>query len=161
MSDYFNQSAYMRWLRSYYQSLSNYTSHIENIRDRLNNASDAQVNSNPELRTEIERDLDRIEEKIDLAMPRNFNNDATPLTSGERFSENMKLLIDLLFGIFNRSQPFKGIYQKERERVQHIHHEFNFKDHLNEVKHKMDTLLNPAALSTNETNETLRKTEQA
>lgn len=141
MTEYLNQAEYMRWMRHYQNSLDNYLARIAAIHQIVDTAPEDAASTFPGLREEIERTLDEIEAKLEDAMPRDFSENAEPLRGIAVFAEDIKLILNMFFKLFNRPPPFKGIYEAEKERVQQVHQSFKFKDKLIEVQTMVDKLI--------------------
>ncbi len=131
---YFNETAYKAWYRQYQVNLGNFINQLNAVRLRIDSLPE------PGSRHKLEHSINIIYEKFEKVIPRDFSEGAKPLDGPETFAENLKVLSNLILKIFNRPAPFIGIYKAEKDKVMKIHHEFHFKEKLNEVKNQLETL---------------------
>lgn len=132
MSKYLNHIEYNRWCRSYIMTFNRFLEYLEALRISLDDIPG---------KGPIEKDLDKLDEQLEDAIPRNFNNGADPLKTSEVFIENIKVLINFFYRSLQKEEPFESIYQAEKHRVLHQHQEFHFKERYAELKHKADYLI--------------------
>jgi len=132
MTEYLTETAYMRWAKQYLVNVQFYYEAVEEARIRLARfAFYAEAEALGEQIGEIER-------KLQDAIPRDFSIGAEPLRGTQKFLENFKVLINLVLSLFDKEPRFLGIYQQEKARILDIHHEFNFKENLQEVEAILD-----------------------
>lgn len=128
MEHYLNQAEYTRWVRHYQMTMENYLRRLDTIHQRIDNASEEVIQASPGTKERIEQALDTIEARIGEAIPRDFSPGGKPLEGSELFTENMKILANLIYKMLHKPIPCKGIYETERERVQQVHQVFKFKE---------------------------------
>lgn len=132
MTKYLNHAEYNRWYRSYMLTLERFVAHLDNLRIELDDLPGKE---------EIDKGLNDLDEKLEEAVPRNFNFESAPLTTSEVFRENLKVIVNLMYGLFRLEQPFISIYQIERDRVLDKHHHYKYKERYAELKIKADVIL--------------------
>jgi len=133
MAEYLTEAAYMRWYRQYHLMLRYYIEVLDPLRIRV---EALRYEAEGE---EIEKLMNEIEEKIEVALPRNFNTEA-PLAGFEKFSENIKVLANLVRRLFHKEVLFEGIYQAEKTRVLEIHQAYKFKTKLQTLNQWLETV---------------------
>lgn len=141
MDYYFNEKEYSVWARPYELILNNFINRVDALRLRMDEAFPEMLTNNPELTKKIYATLDLIERKMKDAIPRDFRPGFEPLTRGEAFGEDIKLIFNLIYKYCKQPIPFKGIYQAEKERVEKADEEFDFKKHLIEAIQMVNELL--------------------
>jgi hypothetical protein len=152
MTKYLNHVEYNRWCRSYLLNFERFVVGVDAMRLALDELPG---------REEIESGLDKMEEKLENAVPRNFNIEGWPLTASEMFSENVKVIINLFYRALNLEEPFLGIYYTEKSRVLSIHQEFKSKEKFAELKDKVEKLLEKHQAIKEAEEAEMRKAEEA
>jgi hypothetical protein len=141
MTEYFNEAAYNRWARQYELNAANFVSRLNVLHLALDNLPQPLPEYALSIRENIEKEIDDIEEKLTEATPRNFTADTEPLTGWEKFSENFKVLVNLICKLIKKDGVFSGIYKTEKERVLKIHQTFQFKEKVEKVSKAVDDLM--------------------
>ena len=131
MAEYLTEMAYMRWLKQYFINMQIYFDTVGDLRIRLARYAAFPAAENLEIQ------IGEIERKLEEATPRNFSLNAKPLQGGQKFLENIKVFINLILHLFKKEPHFSGIYHQEKERIKKIHHEFDFKERLQEVEFEL------------------------
>lgn len=152
MTKYFNHAEYNRWVRSYLLNFERFVTGLDTMRLALDDFPG---------KDEIERSIDKMEEKLEHAIPRNFAIDGRPLTASEVFSENVKVIINLFYRALDLEEPFQSIYYTEKNRVLKIHHDFNSKEKFAEIKAKVEKLIQEQQALKEAEEAEMRKAEEA
>lgn len=161
MGHYLTEAAYKRWYRQYQVSIGFYLDVVDSLRVRMDALplDKDKFEDKGESKSEGIEDLfSELNDKFDLATPRNFNANGEPLVGFEKFSENCKVFVNLIDRLLGKPDRFLGIYHDEKTRVLKVHQEYKFKDQINILKEKIEALesepsdeyvvaQNPAAVS--------------
>lgn len=123
MVEYLTEAAYQRWYRQYQASIIYYLNTLDQLRIRLDSLPLEEVEA-------IQKLLDQIDENFEKIIPRDFAVDGKPLKGFEKFLENIKVLINLIFRVKGKGDYYLGIYQEEKNNVLNAYQEFKFKDKL-------------------------------
>lgn len=130
--EYLTEAAYTRWYRQYQININYYIDILHSLRVRVDPLIfDLDIE-------EIQKLMNEIDEHLELARPRDFNNNGRPLQDIEKFSENTKVLINLFCRLLKKPDKYNGIYQEEKDRITKMHQQYNFKDKLNELREKIN-----------------------
>ncbi len=132
MVKYLNHTDYNRWYRNYIINLTRYAAELDNLRLILDDLPGKE---------RVESKFEEIDEKIDDIIPRNFDRGGKPLLPSEVFVENIKIIINLGFKVFNAPLPFQGIYQSEKEKILKKHQEYRFKDQFKDLKSRVEHMI--------------------
>lgn len=131
VAEYLTEAAYKRWYRQYQINIAYYVDILDGLRIRIDTLLyDQDIE-------EIQYLMNEIDEHLDLVVPRNFNLEGRPIQGLEKFSENVKVLINLVRRMLGKPDKFLGIYQQEKDRVLKVHQVYKFKDKLNELREKV------------------------
>jgi hypothetical protein len=123
MAEYLTEAAYMRWYRQYIVNLGLFVDQFDLLRIRVDALfAENDVEAIANLSNEIDS-------KFQEALPRNYSN-GTPLMGAEKFSENIKVLINLIRKLFRKPIHFLGAYQAEKDRVLKIQSDYKFNEKL-------------------------------
>jgi hypothetical protein len=131
VAEYLTEAAYKRWYRQYQINIAYYVDILDGLRIRIDTLLyDEDIE-------EIHYLMNEIDEHLDQVVPRNFNPEGQPIQGLEKFSENIKVMVNLVRRILGKHDKFLGIYQQEKNRVLKVHQVYKFKDKLNELREKV------------------------
>lgn len=136
MGSYLTESAYQRWYRQYQVNQEAYIEKLDALRIRVDNLPlDIEIeDSSIPNKQHIEEAISIIDEALEEAIPRDFSLAGNPISGEEKFSENCKVLVNLVRRACHKPNYFEGIYQEEKNRVQEIHKIFRFKEKIIQVR---------------------------
>jgi len=134
MNTYLTEAAYQRWVRQQLASLNIHEGALDALRAHLHSLS-----YSIELE-EISQAIDEVVENIEALIPRLFSSAEKPLVGFEKFLENMKVLVNIIFRIRGKGDYYLGIYHEEKERILALQRQFNFNHRLSAIQARIETL---------------------
>lgn len=134
MIEYLTESAYQRWYKQYQDDIRYYLEELNQLKLQV-----AALPYDEEIEI-LKMQLYAIEENLETLSPRNFKGDGKPLEGFEKFLENMRVFINLLYRVMGKSDCYEGIYQNEKNKILDAHQEFQFKERLQIIKEQIEWL---------------------
>ena len=118
MNSYLTAVAYQRWYRQYQVNQQAFIEQLDGLRIRVDNLPlDMGEEETVYSKNNIEEAIAKIDEALEEAIPRDFSIVGKPISGEEKFSENFKVLVNLMCTICRKSHYFAGIYSQEKERI--------------------------------------------